>query len=93
MSQNFAASLAQANLASKNDIANFAKKTDFDGKLKNWNKKVTSNKTKHMLVESELNELSEKVKLLSANSYSFSLSRMYFTSNDGSQNVCLSTNT
>ena len=26
MSQNFAASLAQANLASKNDIANFAKR-------------------------------------------------------------------
>ena len=35
----FSARLKQANLASKNDIANFVKKTDFD-KLKN----VTSNK-------------------------------------------------
>ena len=29
-----------ANLASKNDIANFVKKTDFDDKLKNLNKKI-----------------------------------------------------
>ena len=33
-SENFAASLAQANLASKNDIANVVKKTDFDDKMK-----------------------------------------------------------
>ena len=33
------------------------KKTDFDNKLKNLNKNVTSNKTKHILVENELNEL------------------------------------
>ena len=43
-------------------------KTDFDDKLKNLNKKVTSNKTKHVLVENELNELSEE---LSAKGYSF----------------------
>ena len=47
-SDRFVARLAQANLASKNDIANFVKKTDFDEKLKNLNKKVTSNKTKHV---------------------------------------------
>ena len=35
--------LAQANLASKNDIANFVKKTDFDDKLKNLNKKDAEN--------------------------------------------------
>ena len=35
MSDNFAASLTKANLASKNDIADFVKKTDFDEKLKN----------------------------------------------------------
>ena len=35
----FAAILAQTNLASKNDIANFVKKTDFDDKLKYLNKK------------------------------------------------------
>ena len=60
-SENFAAGLAQANLASKSDIANFVKKADFDDKLKNLNKNVTSNKTKHVLVENELNELSKKV--------------------------------
>ena len=38
---NFTARLAQANLASKDDIANFVKKTDFDNELKNLNKKVT----------------------------------------------------
>ena len=31
-SENFTARLAQANLISKNDIANFVKKTDFDDK-------------------------------------------------------------
>ena len=60
--ENFTARLGQANLASKNDIANFVKKKDFDDKLKILNKKVTSNKTKHVLVEKKLNELSEKVK-------------------------------
>ena len=42
------------------------KKTDFDEKLKNINKKVTLNISKHLLVENQVNELSEKVKLLSA---------------------------
>ena len=55
--ENFAARLAQANLASKSDIANFVKKTDFDDKLKNLNKKVTSNKTKQLLVENDLKKL------------------------------------
>ena len=35
---------------------------DFDDKLKKLNKKVTSNKTKYVLVENELNELSRKLK-------------------------------
>ena len=52
--QNFAARLAQTNLASKNDIVALVTKTDFDDKLKHLNKKVTSNKTKHLLVEYEL---------------------------------------
>ena len=54
--------MKQVNLASKNDIADFVKKTDFDDKLKNLNKKVTSNKAKHVLVENELNEQSKKLK-------------------------------
>ena len=32
-------------------------KTDFDAKLSNLNRKITSNKTKHLLVENELNKL------------------------------------
>ena len=50
----FTAKLKQSNLASKSDIANFVKKTDYNNKLKN----VTSNKN-------ELNELSKKVKAIS----------------------------
>ena len=36
-----------------NDIVNFIKKTYFHDNLKNLNKKVISNKTKHLLVENE----------------------------------------
>ena len=41
------------------------KKADFDYKLKNLNKEVTSNKTKQVLVENELEELLKKVEELS----------------------------
>ena len=61
----FAARLAQANLVRKNDIAYFIKKIDLDDKLKKINKKFISNKTKHVLVENELNELSKKVEAMS----------------------------
>ena len=72
--ENFAARSKQANLASKRDIANFVNKTDFDNKLKNLIKKVTSNKTKHVLVD---NELLEKVKLLSRKDYNSFLGRIF----------------
>ena len=52
--ENFTARLKKASLASKSDIANFVKKTDFDNKLKN----VRSNKN-------ELIKLSKKVKAIS----------------------------
>ena len=55
--ENVAARLAQVNLGSKTDIANFVKETDFHGKLKNLNKKVISNKTIHLLVENQLKKL------------------------------------
>ena len=55
--ENFAARLWQAYLASKSDIADFVRKTDFDNKLKNLNKKITSNKIKHVRVENELKKL------------------------------------
>ena len=44
-SEHFSARLTEVNLASKNDTANFVKKTDLYDKLKNLNKTVTSNKT------------------------------------------------
>ena len=44
----FNARIAQASLITK---------TDFDAKLSSLNKKITQNKTKHLLVESELNKL------------------------------------
>ena len=37
--------------------ANLITKTDFDAKLLNLNKNITSNKTKHLLVENELDKL------------------------------------
>ena len=49
----FTARLAQANFGSKNDMNNFIEKTNFHGKLKRPNNKITSNKTKHLLVENE----------------------------------------
>ena len=42
--ERFSARLAQANLASQNDIANLVKKTDFEDKLKNLNKEIIANK-------------------------------------------------
>ena len=44
----FNARLAQANLITK---------TDFDAKLSSLNKKITSNKSKHLLVKNELKKL------------------------------------
>ena len=37
--------------------ANLITKTDFDSKLSNLNRKITANKSKHLLVENELNKL------------------------------------
>ena len=54
-SENFTARLRPTNLASKNNVTNFVKKTYSDNKLKS----VTSNKN-------ELNKLSKKVKATSA---------------------------
>ena len=84
MADNFAARLAQAK--TKDDIADFVKQTDFDNKLKSINKKVTSNKTKHVLVVNELHDLSEKVELVSTkgltkdliNGYSIPKGAKYF---------------
>ena len=57
MADIFAVRLKRANLGSKSDIANLVNKTDFDEKLKNLNKNVTTNKTKNVRVENELKKL------------------------------------
>ena len=58
--ENFTARLKQAILANKGDIADFVINTDFDNKPKKLNKKVTSNKSKHLLVENEFKTLQNK---------------------------------
>ena len=71
MAENFAARLKQADLVNK---------TDFDNKLTSLNKRITSNKTKHL-------EVQKKLKSLITKDHNFFLGRIYFTSNDGSQNT------
>ena len=44
-------------ITSKIDIANLVRKSDFNDKIKNLNKKISSNKTKHMFVENEFKKL------------------------------------
>ena len=78
--------LVQANLATKVNIADFVKETDFDNKLKNINKKVTPNKTKHVEAEKKLNDLTKKVAHISEKGYDFLLGRIFFTGDNGYQN-------
>ena len=63
--ERFSVRFTLANLASKIDIANLVKKTDLDDKLLSFNKRINSNKTKHVLVENKLNELPKKVEAVS----------------------------
>ena len=49
--ENFAARLKQANLVTK---------SDFDNKLTSFNKRIISNKTKHLEVQKKLNGLMTK---------------------------------
>ena len=58
----------------------FVTKTYFEKKLARFNRKITSSKTKYLEVEKKLNNLITK-------DYNFFLGRIYFTSNDGSQNI------
>ena len=68
--ENFAERLKQANLVSK---------TNFYNKLTSFNRTITSNKTKYLEIQRNLNSLITK-------DYNFFLDRIYFTSHDGSQN-------
>ena len=55
----------------------------FDDKLKNLNKKVTLNKTKHVGSEKILGDLTNKVAQILEKGYDFLLGRMYFTGDNG----------
>ena len=63
------AKITEKKVVNETNIVDFIKKTNFDDKLNNISKKVTLNKSQYLLVENEVNELSEKVKLLSIKSY------------------------
>ena len=66
------ATLAQANLVTK---------TDFDTKLQDISKRITSNKLKHLLVEPEL-------KILEKSDVAYFRGKKYFDG-DGAQNYLL----
>ena len=83
-SKMFAAWLAQANLASKNDNVAIIKKKYFDDKLNYLNRKITSNKSKHLLVENKLKKLKDNIKNLQKFYSSLYISQSYFFS-DGAQ--------
>ena len=75
--ENFAARLAKANLASKNIVAS-VKNTNFDYKLNNGNKKVTSNKTELVEAENNITNLTNKLAQISEKGYDFLLSRIFY---------------
>ena len=53
--ENFAARLAQAD---------FVTKADFDNKLLDLNRKIVSNKTKHLIIENELKKLKHLIRII-----------------------------
>ena len=60
--------------------ADLVNKTDFDNNLAKVNRRITSNKTKHLEVQNKLHSLITKC-------YIFFSGRIYFTSNDVFQNT------
>ena len=70
----------QKNFAARVKQAKLENKTDLDNKLTSFNKRITANKTKHIKVKMRLNSLITR-------DYNFFIGRIYFTSNDGSQNT------
>ena len=65
--------LAQANLATKANIADFAKEI----------KKITSNETKHVEAEKRLTDLPKEVAQISEKGYYVLLDKIYFTDDYG----------
>ena len=69
--ENFEARLKQGDLVNK---------TDFDNKLTRFNRRITSTETKHLEVQKKINRLITK-------DYNLFLGRIYFKSDDGSENT------
>ena len=70
--------LAAEDFARRLKEADLVNKTDFDNKLTRFNRKIASNKTKHLEVQKKLDSLLTK-------DYNFLLDRIYFTRNYVSQ--------
>ena len=70
--------LKNLNFAAGLKQADLVSKTDYGNKI-SFNRQITSNKTRPLEVQKKLNILITK-------DYNFLLVRIYFTSNDGSQN-------
>ena len=71
--------LTAKNFETRFKQADSVKKADFDNKLTRVNKRITSNKTKHLEVQKKLDSLTTD--------YNVFLGRMYFAGKDGSQNT------
>ena len=71
--------LTAENFAARLKQADLVNKNIFDNKVISFNKQITS-KTKYLKVQKELNNLTTK-------DYNFFLSRIYFISDDGFQNI------
>lgn len=63
-------------------LLTLSQKTYFDEKLKSINKKVTSNKTRHLKTAKKLKDLPPKIFENIRKSIWFLLDRMYFTGDD-----------
>ena len=72
--------LSAESIAARLKQVNLLTKTDSDNKLTSFNKRITSNKTKHL-------EVQKKANSLITNDYNVFLGRMHFTGNDRSQNA------
>ena len=72
--------LTAQNFTARLKLADLVNKTDFDNKLTSFNRRITSNKIKHLEAQKKLNSLITK-------DYNFFLARNFFTSNDGFQNT------
>ena len=66
--------LARAKSVTKADISDFIKMKDFYNKLKSLNKKVTSNKAKHVEAENKVTDLTNKIGKISEKGYGFFVS-------------------